>query len=146
MQPNLSIPLFIVAPDDRREKVFREVNRPTFDRRDQPLKDVCQFIAFSVVREGYDRVKTIATSLKPSIIYQWAEGLRADVTGTFFRGGTIGPERSTRTSVPPSTESAPWASETVATRDGDAHFDRRRPAGTQGAAKVSNLADVVSAH
>ena len=33
MQPNLSIPLFIAAPDSRRPRVFREVNRPTFDRR-----------------------------------------------------------------------------------------------------------------
>jgi hypothetical protein len=34
MQPNLKIPLFIVAPEDRREKVFAEVNRPTFSRLD----------------------------------------------------------------------------------------------------------------
>ena len=30
MQPNLQIPLFIVAPDVRRNKVIEEVNRPTF--------------------------------------------------------------------------------------------------------------------
>jgi hypothetical protein len=30
MQPDLNIPLYIVAPDERREKVLAEVNRPTF--------------------------------------------------------------------------------------------------------------------
>ena len=30
MQPNLNIPLYLVAPDERREKVIIEVNRPTF--------------------------------------------------------------------------------------------------------------------
>jgi hypothetical protein len=30
LQPNLSIPLYIVAPDERRQKVIRELNRPTF--------------------------------------------------------------------------------------------------------------------
>ena len=29
MQPNLNIPLFLVPPEERREKVFAEVNRPT---------------------------------------------------------------------------------------------------------------------
>lgn len=32
MQPNLSIPLSLVAPPERRNKVFAEVNRPTFQR------------------------------------------------------------------------------------------------------------------
>jgi hypothetical protein len=32
MQPNLNIPLFLVAPDERRPKVVQEVNRPTFSR------------------------------------------------------------------------------------------------------------------
>jgi hypothetical protein len=37
MQPNLNIPLFIVAPDERREKVISEVNRPTFSRLSPPM-------------------------------------------------------------------------------------------------------------
>lgn len=37
MQPNLDIPLYLVAPDDRREKVMTEVNRPTFCRLSPPL-------------------------------------------------------------------------------------------------------------
>jgi len=29
MQPNLNIPLYLVAPDERRNDVIRQVNRPT---------------------------------------------------------------------------------------------------------------------
>ncbi len=45
MQPNITIPLFVVAPEDRRDKVFREVNRPTFKRRSTPLDEVCAYIS-----------------------------------------------------------------------------------------------------
>jgi hypothetical protein len=37
MQPNLNIPLYLVAPDERRQKVFAEVNRPTLSRLSPPL-------------------------------------------------------------------------------------------------------------
>jgi predicted RNA-binding protein len=32
MQPNINIPLYLVAPEEWRDKVFIEVNRPTFSR------------------------------------------------------------------------------------------------------------------
>jgi hypothetical protein len=37
MQPDLSVPLYLVAPDDRRNKVIAEVNRPTFSRLSPPM-------------------------------------------------------------------------------------------------------------
>jgi hypothetical protein len=55
MQPNLNIPLYLVAPDERREKVFIEVNRPTFSRLTPPLSEMCQFISFSTLRERLKR-------------------------------------------------------------------------------------------
>ncbi|MGD9675465.1 MAG: hypothetical protein AB7V19_02115 [Candidatus Bipolaricaulia bacterium] len=39
MQPNLNIPLYIVAPEERREKVLAEVNRPAFVRLPQPMSE-----------------------------------------------------------------------------------------------------------
>src|SRR4029450_13661181 len=51
MQPNLNIPLYLVAPAERRQKVFTEVNPPPFSRLSPPLSEVCQFIAFSTLRE-----------------------------------------------------------------------------------------------
>jgi hypothetical protein len=50
MQPNLNIPLYIVAPDDRRDKVFKEVNRPTFSRLSPPLTEICRYIPFSTLK------------------------------------------------------------------------------------------------
>jgi predicted RNA-binding protein len=47
MQPNLNIPLYLVAPDERRMKVFEEINRPTFSRLSPPLVNVCRFISFT---------------------------------------------------------------------------------------------------
>jgi hypothetical protein len=41
-QPNISVPLFLVAPDERREKVIQQVNRPTFERMKPPLVDLCR--------------------------------------------------------------------------------------------------------
>jgi hypothetical protein len=73
MQPNLQIPLYIVAPDERREKVFREILRPTFDRREPPLRDYCQYIAFTSLREGYEHTVGMAKFLKPSFIETLAE-------------------------------------------------------------------------
>jgi hypothetical protein len=49
MQPNLNIPLYIVGPNDRRDKVLAEVNRPTFSRMSPPLAEICRFIAFSAL-------------------------------------------------------------------------------------------------
>ena len=37
MQPNIKLDLFMVAPDQRREKVAYEINRPTFARQEPPL-------------------------------------------------------------------------------------------------------------
>jgi hypothetical protein len=51
MQPNINIPLYLVAPDERRDKVFIEINRPTFSRLSPPLVDVCRFISFSSLKK-----------------------------------------------------------------------------------------------
>ena len=41
MQPNIKIDLFMVAPDERREKVAYEITRPTFARPEAaPAQDL----------------------------------------------------------------------------------------------------------
>jgi predicted RNA-binding protein len=50
MQPNLKINLYIVAPDDRSDKVIAEVNRPTFARLNPSLPRICRFIPYSQLR------------------------------------------------------------------------------------------------
>jgi hypothetical protein len=73
MQPNLKIPLFVVAPDERRDKVVREVNRPTFSRLTTPLADVCRFIAFEALRQHVTDAKQYARYLKPDVLQEISE-------------------------------------------------------------------------
>jgi hypothetical protein len=50
LQPNMSIRLHIVAPDERREKVFREMLRPVFSLLESgPLSRSCTFMSYESV-------------------------------------------------------------------------------------------------
>lgn len=52
LQPNMNIRLHIVAPDERRDKVFREMKRPVFSLLDRgPLYESCSFLPYSSVHE-----------------------------------------------------------------------------------------------
>lgn len=73
MQPNLNIPLFLVAPDDRREKVFAEVNRPTFSRLEPRLAEICRFISFEALRQRLTQVKEFVRYLKPDFLEELSE-------------------------------------------------------------------------
>jgi len=73
MQPNISIPLFLVAPDDRRTKVIKEINRPTFKRRTQPLVDICRFISFEGLRKALDSIGDNVSFLRPDWLQKISE-------------------------------------------------------------------------
>jgi hypothetical protein len=73
MQPNLNIPLFLVAPEDRREKVFAEVNRPTFSRLDPRLAEICRYISFDALRGRLGQVKDFVRYLKPDFLEELSE-------------------------------------------------------------------------
>ena len=49
--PNLNLPLHIVAPDSRREKVFKEINRPVFQLLEGGLSKRCTFISYDSVEK-----------------------------------------------------------------------------------------------
>ncbi len=52
LQPNMAIKLHIVAPSERREKVFRELQRPVFSLLEKgPLSESCTFLSYDSVRE-----------------------------------------------------------------------------------------------
>jgi hypothetical protein len=52
LQPNMDIKLHIVAPFDRREKVFQEITRPVFSLLEKgPLSEICTFISYDSLRE-----------------------------------------------------------------------------------------------
>ena len=65
-QPNISVPLFLVAPEDRRDQVVRQVNRPTFERMNPPLVDVCRYISFESLREALTAAQDFVSFLKPA--------------------------------------------------------------------------------
>ena len=50
LQPNMDIRLHIVAPDERRESVLREIKRPVFSLLDRgPLYEQCSFLSYNSV-------------------------------------------------------------------------------------------------
>lgn len=73
MQPNLKIPLYLVAPDERRNKVVTEINRPTFARLSPPMSQVCSFIPISALRERLRGIASVVQYLRPEFIEDIAE-------------------------------------------------------------------------
>lgn len=52
LQPNMEIKLHIVAPEVRKEKVFREIQRPVFSLLDKgALSDFCTYISYDSLDE-----------------------------------------------------------------------------------------------
>ena len=49
--PNSNYPMFIVASEDRRRKVFEELRRPTFSGPCLRLNEVIRFLGYEKVRE-----------------------------------------------------------------------------------------------
>ncbi len=68
MQPNIKINLYLVAPDDRFEKVFSEINRPTFSRLKPPLPKICRFIPYSALKSEIEKVGHRIKYMKPEFI------------------------------------------------------------------------------
>jgi Flp pilus assembly protein TadD len=66
VQSDKRISLYIVAPDERREKVKFEVNRPTFSRLE--LNKIVNYIPFSKLREEVSRNYKILKYLKPDYV------------------------------------------------------------------------------
>jgi hypothetical protein len=75
MQPNLNIPLYLVAPDERRDKVIAEVNRPTFSRLTPPMNRICSYISFSTLRQSMETARSAGWTayLKPDFLQALAE-------------------------------------------------------------------------
>ncbi len=75
LQPNLDISLYLVAPDDRRDKVEQELLRPTFSLREKPLAKICGFLPFSILCEKLAGIRKLGLSgsLKPSFLKATAE-------------------------------------------------------------------------
>jgi len=75
LQPNLDISLYLVAPDERRDKVEQEILRPTFQLRPKPLHKICGYLSFSKLIEKADGIRKLglASSLNPEFLKDTAE-------------------------------------------------------------------------
>lgn len=75
LQPNMDIQLHIVAPDEKREKVLREIRRPVFSLLDRgPLYERCTFLSYNSI-EHLENTSHLA-HMNDSIIdeyEEWAE-------------------------------------------------------------------------
>jgi hypothetical protein len=75
LNPNISIRLYVVAPDERRSEVLQALQRPTFNRLDPPLRDVCRYIPYTKLEEAYQHILPIAQDVNPTVINSWAESI-----------------------------------------------------------------------
>jgi len=80
LQPNIDINLFLVAPDDRRDKVEQELLRPTFSLREKPLSKICGFLAFGRLCEQLAGIRKLGlgASLRATFLKSTAEYFNAD--------------------------------------------------------------------
>jgi hypothetical protein len=72
LQPNMDIRLHIVAPDEKREKVLREIKRPVFSLLDRgPLYENCSYLSYEAIREI--REMKFLEHMSDSIIEEYEE-------------------------------------------------------------------------
>jgi hypothetical protein len=77
--PNINIPLYIVAPDGRRKKVFEEVNRPVFARLSPKMCDVCKFISFVTLKNKLSQISSVIKHISPAFIDDISEFCEIDI-------------------------------------------------------------------
>jgi len=73
LQPNMQIRLHIVAPEERREKVLREIKRPVFSLLEHgPLYEKCTFLSYDAVQAIAD-IKFLA-HMSDTVLDEYEEG------------------------------------------------------------------------
>jgi hypothetical protein len=65
--PNSNYPLFIVASEERKRRVFDELRRPTFSGSCLRLNEVIRFLGYEKVRE-IDESSKIATNFDANVL------------------------------------------------------------------------------
>lgn len=68
--PNISFPLFVVAPDADRRRVCAQLNRPSF--REHRLNEMCKYIPYSRLRDAVLEVSRFGRKLDPTVIDDYA--------------------------------------------------------------------------
>jgi predicted RNA-binding protein len=68
MQPNIDILLYIVADDEKRDKVRQEINRPTFRMLRRSMVEICRFIPYSKLSAFFESKKDELGYLRHEIV------------------------------------------------------------------------------
>ena len=76
---HLGAPL-LVSSEEWRTKVIEQVNRPTFDRMNPPLVEVCRYISFEGLREALAQVQGLVRYLKADWLQTISESCTRDET------------------------------------------------------------------
>jgi hypothetical protein len=72
--PNSNYPLFIVASEERKRRVFDELRRPTFSGPCLRLNEVIRFLGYEKIREIDESTKT-ATNFDPNVLFGIGENV-----------------------------------------------------------------------
>jgi hypothetical protein len=73
MQPNLKMSLYLVAPNERRDEVIAQVNRPTFSRLNPPMNKLCRFISAEALRGRIAQIEKLTRYLSPEFLVELSE-------------------------------------------------------------------------
>jgi hypothetical protein len=73
LTPNSTYPLFIVADRSRKNKVFSELQRPTFDNPYLNLKEVIGFLSYDKVREMDENFKNQDANISLAFLMEQSE-------------------------------------------------------------------------
>jgi hypothetical protein len=73
LQPNTSIDLYIVAPDERARRVRDQIVRPTFEAFDPPLRDKCRFLSASSIERLISADPRLLRSVAPTVVRDYAD-------------------------------------------------------------------------
>lgn len=73
LTPNSVYPLFIVAARERRNKVFSELKRPTFDNPYLKLPEAIGFLSYDKVRELDESITTLDINLSSEFLLKESE-------------------------------------------------------------------------
>jgi hypothetical protein len=76
MQPNIDIPLYIVAPEERRRAVLREIRRPVFASLRPPLAEGCQYLSFERLEHELDQLGSRTRHMRASFLREISESAR----------------------------------------------------------------------
>jgi hypothetical protein len=73
LQPNTSIDLYIVAPDERAKRVRDQILRPTFEAFDPPLRKKCRYLSASNLDRLVASDARLLKNVAPIVVRDYAE-------------------------------------------------------------------------